>query len=324
MAKHQEDTVTSDQLPKLVHTYQNHILDSTRWERYAPREGDVIVATSYKSGTTWMQNIVLHLFFLGQPVPPVFEASLWIGGRWNPIEDIIQTLEAQQHRRCIKTHLALDGLPFYPQVRYIVVGRYAPDVCISLHNHFSHHTEYYLTRLNSIPGRVGDPLPRCEQDIHAFWRDWITRGWFEWECEGYPYYGNLHHTRTWWAYRDLDNILFVHFNDLIADLHGEIARVAAFLDVEVTDEAVAAIAQAVSFDTMKQSALQAGAFSGKVIKGGAQTFFFRGTNGRWKGILSDDELAMYDETAAKVLTPDCAHWLERGQAALRSGAVDIK
>jgi hypothetical protein len=33
---------------------------------------------------------------------------------------------------------------------------------------------------------VGPPQPFCPDDIREFWQLWITRGWFEWENEGYP------------------------------------------------------------------------------------------------------------------------------------------
>ena len=59
-----EGVMVSDQQPKRVHTYQNHTFDSTRWNYYTPRKDDIIIATSYKSGTTWMQNIVLQLIGL--------------------------------------------------------------------------------------------------------------------------------------------------------------------------------------------------------------------------------------------------------------------
>jgi aryl sulfotransferase len=45
------------------------------------------------------------------------------------------------------------------------------------------------------------------------------------------------------------------------------------------------------------------------------TFFNKGTNGRWRNILSAEEVAMYEETATKVLTLDCKRWLELGRAA---------
>jgi len=47
-------------------------------------------------------------------------------------------------------------------------------------------------------------------------------------------------------------------------------------------------------------------------EGGAKTFFNRGTNGRWRDVLSEDELALYDAAAKRELTPDCRSWLENG------------
>jgi aryl sulfotransferase len=47
-------------------------------------------------------------------------------------------------------------------------------------------------------------------------------------------------------------------------------------------------------------------------KDGAGTFFYKGTNGRWKDVLSAEELALYDEAMRMTLPPDCAKWLEQG------------
>ena len=79
--------------------------------------------------------------------------------------------------------------------------------------------------------------------------EWIGQGWFPWESEGYPYWGNPHHTQSWWAYRHLPNILFVHYNDLLADLAGEILRVADFLEIPLSAEALPSIMQAASLET---------------------------------------------------------------------------
>src|SRR5581483_6382504 len=102
--------------------------------------------------------------------------------------------------------------------------------------------------VNDTPGRVGPRLPPSPQDLHAFWREWMTRGWFAWESEGYPFWGNLHHIEAWWKYRNLENILFVHFNDLLANLKAEIRRIADFLDLRVSEQAVEKIVQAVSLE----------------------------------------------------------------------------
>ena len=48
---------------------------------YRPRHDDVIVATPYKSGTTSMQAIVLHLIFQDLEVRDVDGLSPWIDVR---------------------------------------------------------------------------------------------------------------------------------------------------------------------------------------------------------------------------------------------------
>lgn len=315
--------------PELIHSYRHHHLDSSRWQAYRPRDSDIIVSTSYKSGTTWMQAILLNLVFQGQPVPEIHEASPWLGMRLRPLNEVIDGLEAQEQRRVIKSHLPLDGLPFYEQVRYVVVARDARDVFMSLWNHYRNYTDRFVTELNT--DRIGDPFPPPPDDIHAFWREWITRGWFEWESEGYPFWSNLHHTRTWWAYRDLPNILLVHYNDLQLDLPGEIRRVADFVGIEVTHASLANIVEAVSFASMKAKAVASDAearseqglapgedFSDSHFRGGETAFIYKGTNGRWRGVLSDEELGLYREAMDRVLDPASARWLESGRLALQA------
>lgn len=307
-------------LPTLTRTYQNHILDSTRWNCYQPRSGDVVISTSLKSGTTWMLEIVAQLIFRGQTMPEgadfqLRNASVWFEPRWVLLEERIGKLEAQQHRRFIKSHLPVDGMPFFPQVQYIVVARDARDVFMSLWNHHSNYTPGFLEMLNGIPDRVGDPMPACPQDIHEFWRDWMKRGWFSWESEGYPYWGNLHHTRSWWKYRHLPNILFVHYNDLLGDLGSEIERVADFLRIPLGEDALPEIVRAVTFDAMRERALQDEEGKPTAFTEGAKTFFFKGTNGRWRDVLSAEEVQMYEEKVSQLLTPECRAWLEQGRMA---------
>ena len=43
-------------LPVMNRVYQNHHLDSTRWDLYKPRPDDIIITTAYKAGTTWTQG----------------------------------------------------------------------------------------------------------------------------------------------------------------------------------------------------------------------------------------------------------------------------
>lgn len=319
----------TDLLPTLTRTYQNHILDSTRWNCYQPRPDDIVIATSYKSGTTWTQEIVRQLIFQGQAAPPRSELSFWLEVRWSPIDERIGKLESQEHRRFIKTHLPLDGLPFFPQVQYIVVGRDPRDVFMSLWNHHSNYTpagwDLFTSYFNDTPGREGQRCPLPPDDIHTFWREWIGQGWFAWESEGYPYWGNLHHTQSWWPYRHLPNILFVHYNDLSSNLAGEVKRIADFLGISLSEDALPGLMQTFSLDAMREEQMRVDNAENRtsIWKDGARTFFFKGTNGRWKEVLSAEELAMYEEKTAQVLTPECRAWLEKGRAALGRGKFDF-
>ena len=184
---------------------------------------------------------------------------------------------------------------------------------MSLWNHHANIKPGFRAFMNSVPGRVGDPFPPCPQDIHEFWQEWITRGWFPWEGEGYPYWGNMHHIKTWWEYRLLPNILFVHYADLLADPGGEIQRIADFLTIPLPTAALPAICEAVTLDSMRRRSKAEEPGINQVWHGGADTFFFQGTNGRWREVLSADELALYDKKAASILTPECRAWLEQGR-----------
>jgi aryl sulfotransferase len=314
--------------------YRNHHLDSTRWDAYEPRDDDIVISTSLKSGTTWTQSIVRELIVHAMMqtdalaparLPPDDNiASIWVDARYRgSVAEMHQQLQLQPHRRFLKTHLPLDGLPLHPQVQYIVVGRDPRDVFMSLWNHYSDYKDEFYARLNGDPDLPGEPLPRCPENIHHFWQDWICRGWFEWEQEGYPFWGNMHHAQTWWEYRHLGNILFVHYADLLADRRREITRIAHFLGIELTDAILDAVVEHTQLTAMRRRGEERDRQrqGHHIFRGGSSTFFNKGTNGRWQEILTGDELAMYEETKSHVLTPDCARWLEHGQVALDPGTL---
>jgi aryl sulfotransferase len=307
-------------LPERRREYRSYIFDSRNWDRFVPREGDVVVSTSYKSGTTWMQNIVLNLICRDGEVPAVSDVSTWLDNCHHDLDRTLANFDGQTRPGLIKSHLPLDVIPYHPEVRYIVVVRDARDVFMSFWNHTSNYTDELYARKNDPATLIGPPQPRCPSDIHVFWEEWITRGWFDGESEGYPHSANLGHTQSWWDFRHLDNILFVHFNDLLADLTGEIARVADYLDIPVSAAECARLAQNLDFAAVKRNAARAAPMlpenAPKVFAGGLSTFFFKGTNGRWRDVLSADELAMLDRAKARVMTEDCAAFMEHGRAAL--------
>jgi len=301
-------------LPKKLHEYTNHvILDSTRWQRYTHRPGDVVISTSYKTGTTWMQTIVANLIFQDGAFPaPVSVMSPWLDMAMPPLEPMIQALDAQTHRRFIKTHLALDGLPYFDTARYVVVGRDVRDVFMSIWNHHSGYADQLKGGMSERAKMLGRPFPLDYTDLHDMFRDWIEKSAFEWESSGFPYWSHLHHAQTWWDYRHLPNILLVHFTDLLSDPEGQIRRIAKHLDIAIDEQLLPGILERISFNGMKENFGAIMPEADHLFRGGVKTFMNKGTNGRWQGVLTEAELAQCRAAVERELTRDCADWLEHG------------
>ena len=98
-------------------------------------------------------------------------------------------------------------------------------------------------------------------------------------------------------------MLFVHYDDMKADLDGEMRRVAAFLDIPVDEAALARPGRVAAPSTgMKARADEIADFEEHFV-GGADTFLYKGTNGRWRDVLTPDELAAYDDRRRAVAHP---------------------
>lgn len=300
-------------LPERTRVYQCHHFDSTRWDYFDPRPDDIVIATSYKAGTTWTQAIIAHMLFPDGNLPgPPAMLSPWLDMRLLPLEVALNGLEAQPHRRFIKTHLPLDGLKWDERLKYVYVTRDGRDVFMSLWNHYRNMSDESIDHMNALRGREGPDFPAAPDDIHEFFDGWISRSLFDWEADGWPYWSHFSNVQSWWDHRDQPNLLLVHYADLLADTLGEMRRMAAFLEIDVPEDAWPGIVEAVSFDEMKKKGEQYAPGGGEFWKGGAQTFMNRGTNGRWRDVLTEDELARYDEASGRALSPDCRKWMEQG------------
>lgn len=295
-------------------SYHHHHFDGAVWDEVIPRDDDIVIASSVKSGSTWLQQIIATLVFEGRPHPaPLNQFSLFLDLRVPSRSERLAIIAGQSHRRIYKTHLPLDGLLYFPQCKYVYIARDGRDVFMSLWHHYRSANALWYQLMNDTPDRVGEPLPPCPDDIHTFWRDWISRGWFEWEEDGYPFWSVFRHVHTWWQYRQLPNLLFLHYADLKRDIRGQSRRIADFLGIQATSAVLDAVAEQASFGYMKKHAGLVAPLGGQVFTGGAETFIHKGTNRRWQGVLSDEELAQYDRLVSERLSPDCAHWLATGQ-----------
>jgi aryl sulfotransferase len=300
--------------PQKTREYDNHpIIDGKRWQAYQHRPDDIIISTSYKAGTTWMQTIVANLLYQDGNFPmPVSAMAPWLDMALPPLDDIIGGLEAQTGRRFIKTHLPLDGVPFFEGNKYIVVGRDGRDVFMSLWNHHNNYSGMIREVVAGFEQQSGRTFPMDFEDIHAFWDSWISKSWYDWEGDGFPYWSHFHHLKTWWEYRHLPNMHFVHFSDLLNDPATELRAIAKHLGITIDETQFAGVLERISFKDMKKNFGNIMPEAGEIWKGGGNTFMNKGTNGRWRDVLTDNELAQYEAAAAREMPADCARWLENG------------
>ena len=100
--------------PRKTREMQSHHFDSTIWNDLRFRDDDIIISTYGKSGTTWTQQIIAQMLFGPDPELSVAEMSPWLDLRVPPKGIKLAVIEAQTHRRIIKTHLPVDALVFSP------------------------------------------------------------------------------------------------------------------------------------------------------------------------------------------------------------------
>ncbi len=285
----------------------SHHFDSTIWNDIEFRDDDIIISTYAKSGTTWVQQIVGQLLFDGRDDVNIAELSPWMDLRIPPKHEKLPVVEAQSHRRFLKTHLPVDALVFSPKAKYIYIGRDGRDVVWSMYNHHANANEKWYKALNDTPGRVGPPIGKPPKEVRQYFVEWLR-------VDGHPWWPYWENVRSWWAIRSLPNMLHLHFNDLKADLPGQIRRVTEFLDISIDDAHWDSIVEHCTFDWMKKNASKSAPLGGIFWDGGADTFIHKGTNGRWADILSLEEVEAYEKRALGELGSECADWLANGSA----------
>lgn len=285
--------------------------DSGRWEGFPFRDGDIVISTRSKHGTTWVQMICALLIFQTPRLDgPVDWYSPWLDRLIRPKEEIFARLEDQQHRRFIKTHTPLDGVPIDPRATYIVVGRHPLDAAVSLYHqgeNINRERQRQLTQ--ELTGR---PVPADPVKPRKPVREWLL-DWIDNQAAPSQQMDSIrgvfwHYSDAWARHRE-PNIVLLHYCDLSADLDGQMRQLASRLGIEVPESAWPGLVEAATFASMRAIAEQITG-AGQILKS-ASAFFRRGTSGAGRELLTGDELARYDARAAELAQPDTLRWLNR-------------
>ena len=222
----------------------------------------------------------------------------------------LATLEAQAHRRFIKSHLPFDSLPVYEGVRYIHVVRDGRDACWSFHNHQLGFRQDFL--ISQVAARnPGQTLPFLEtpEDPRDYFLQWMDSA----EADAPGELSFFDFENTYWRERTRPDLLFVHYADLKADLAGEMRRISDFLGIATPASLMEKLVEAASFETMKAQGDEMMPQLRTAFDKGAARFINKGTNGRWKDVLTAQDLARYDALVRRKFGPVQARYVEQGR-----------
>ncbi len=288
--------------------YRSADEDSGRWLDFPFRQGDIVISTRSKSGTTWMQMICALLVFQSPELPaPLAQLSPWLDWLVEPREDVLARLEAQPHRRFIKTHTPLDGVPQRGDVTYIVVARHPLDMAVSLYHQGDNIDRPRLEQLTGQAPRAAPPPDR--PPLHEWLLAWIDGDDDPREhLDSLP--GVLWHLCDAWERRLAPNVVLVHYDDLLADLESQMRRLATLLGITVAEETWPELVGAATFNQMQSRAEQLAPDTAGVLKDRSR-FFRKGGSGAGRQLLSDAELARYRTRTSALGPADLLRWLHR-------------
>lgn len=294
--------------------YRTIVSDSALWDRFTLRPGDIVITPPPKCGTTWLQMLCALLIFDTDELPrPLTELSPWLDAVTYDVDATIAALEAQTHRRFIKTHTPLDGLPFDERVTYLCAGRDPRDVALSFDHAMANVDPEVMAVANDAAGLAPEDIPPPPADPLERFRMWADGELVDDATQLGATLANLvHHLQTYWDRRDEPQVVLFHYDDLLADLPGQMRRLADELGIETSDERIEQLAGAATFDAMRDRADHLAPGVDTRIWVDNRAFFRSGTSGQWRELLDPPALQHYEERLAELAAPDLAAWIHTG------------
>jgi hypothetical protein len=280
--------------------------DNFRWRDFPFRDGDIVISTRSKHGTTWMQ-MICALLVHGPHLPePLAALSPWLDHRIEPLATVLARLERQSHRRIVKTHTPLDGVPIDPRATYVVVARNPLDAAVSLYHHGKNLDR---ARIAELSGQ-----PRSPQEKPPELRDWLHH-WIHERARPTESLESLegvlwHVYDAWRRAGERPNVVLVHYADLEKRPAPTIQDLAARLAIPVDASRRNQLVAATRFDAMRARAAELAPDRLGVLRDSVR-FFRRGASGEGRTLISDADFAHYERRVREGLPAQLAGWVLR-------------
>ncbi|HET7690816.1 MAG TPA: sulfotransferase domain-containing protein [Nocardioidaceae bacterium] len=300
--------------------YVDFVSDNRRWQGFEFRDGDIVISTPAKCGTTWAQFLVALLIFDGPDLPDQLgRISPWVDALFTPLDEITARLEQQTHRRFMKTHTPLDGVPYDDRVTYIVVGRDPRDASVSKDHHAANMAPVLDQRLADAHGQEvedGAEERALPTDRAASFR--ASLGIAQSEDRDDRLYEIVQHLREAWLRRDRPNVFLLHYADLQADLAGQLGRLAEALGISVSPDRVHELSRHATLTAMRSRAADYAPEADWSLWKDTTAFFRSGGSGEWRGWVDEEFHRLYAARVAELTDGDeeLARWIHHGFGSL--------
>ncbi|KAM4722432.1 sulfotransferase 2B1-like [Rhinophrynus dorsalis] len=263
------ESIAGIQLPGHLHNTQ-----SLQYaQEFQFKEGDIVIVTYPKSGTTWMQEIITLIYSRGDSevatTIPNWERAPWLEHIY--FKDLIKEGEGP---RIITTHLPSELLAPALQdskAKVIYVARNPKDVAVSFY-HF-----HKMAKFLPDPGSFAEFL---EQFL-----------------EGKVSYGSwFQHVKGWHRQRKALDLFYITYEDMHKDLRHSIKKLCKFLSCPMYTKEVDKVEQHCTFSVMSQNVMVNYMLIPCEIMDHKQCKFMRkGIVGDWKQHFSEEQNAAFDK-----------------------------
>ncbi len=200
--------------------------------KFVPTSHDVLVCSYFKAGTNWTMQIALQIAHRGRAqFEHIHDLVPWIDMNDRARFAVPATHDPVWQNcptglRIIKTHAGFDNLVYRPDARYIWVVRDPKDVFVS---------SYHFIKSVTLGGLM--PTPDQWLDLYL--------------SPDTPFGPWANHLESGWRNRHRDNVLFLTYEEMKADLPAAVARIAALMRVALSPEEIESVVEQSSYQHMK-------------------------------------------------------------------------
>jgi hypothetical protein len=243
-------------------------------KEFVVMDGDIIVTTYPRSGTTWTEQMVHLLVNNGeQGEQRITDAVPWLETLPQRPGGMIKFLETLPQRRLFTSHLPFPLMPptNNTTAKIVYVARNPKDVAISTYFHNQSKGGYEGT---------------WEEHFQLFLNSDVGFGSY------------FDHVLPWWQASQKDkNILFMKYEDMKQDHAGNVAKLASFLDIQADSQLIDTVVNLSSFRSMKSN--ENTNFDWVPQKADKPKHFRKGDIGDWQNHFSAEQNQQMDDLFMK-------------------------